>query len=217
MMTKERLLEALGKGLKAANLDLGEPIQQSLIRYIERLIQWNARHNLTAVRDPLDMVYKHLLDSLTLMPFLSNGRVLDVGTGAGLPGIPLALARPEQTFVLLDSNQKKILFVENVILSLPVRNATVALFRAEEYRPPELFQWVISRAFGSLETFVRLCGHLCHPEGSLVAMKGVMTPEELAALPAEYVIDRIEPVHIPGLEASRTLVFIKHARRALSD
>ena len=215
MIPKKILLKALTEGIKAANLNLtlSESVQQSFMRYIELLVKWNARHNLTAVRDPLDMIYKHVLDSLALIPFLSSGNTVDVGTGAGLPGVPLALVRPEQSFVLLDSNQKKITFIEHVILSLPLTNVTPILTRVEVYHPPELFQRVISRAFGSLSTFVRLCGHLCHQNGMLVAMKGIIDPEELADLPDGYVIEKIEPVQIPGLAAARSLVFIAHNRR----
>jgi len=222
-VTKKTILfNALSEGLQTAHLNISEAIQLQLIDYLELLVKWNTVHNLTAVRDPLEMVTRHVLDSLVLLPFLDDfcknrsldkASVLDVGTGAGLPGIPLALARPEHTLVLLDSNQKKISFVQHVILSLKLANATVVCTRVEKYQPDVPFDWVVSRAFASLSDFVVLSHHLCKEEGKLVAMKGVIDPTEIKAVPSDYVIEKIEPVEVPGLTAKRTLVFINRTKQ----
>ncbi len=190
------------------NLPITEEIQVKLIDYVGFLFKWNLVHNLTAVREPTEMIKRHLLDSLSLWPFLPVGRIIDVGTGAGLPGIPLALSRPESQIVLLDSNQKKITFVRHVILSLKLRNATAICTRVEKYRPDEQFDFVISRAFASLSEFVLLASHLCKKNGKLIAMKGAIDPLEVAAMSADFTIEKIEPVKVPELSASRSLAFI---------
>lgn len=209
MIKKAILSQALSEGLLAVKLDISEAIQEKLITYIELLVKWNVVHNLTAVRDPLEMVTRHVLDSLVLLPYLEeHASVLDVGTGAGLPGIPLALCRPEQSFVLLDSHQKKIAFVQHVILSLKVTNAIAVCERVEKHQPAALFDWVVSRAFASLSDFVRVSHHLCKRDGRLVAMKGVIDPAEVAAVSSDYTIEKIASVKVPGLMAERALVFI---------
>lgn len=216
-MIKKKLVDALAEGLSAANLNISEATQLQLIAYIELLNKWNAVHNLTAVRDPLEMVKRHVLDSLVLLPYFDDfcksrpqGQVslLDVGTGAGLPGILLALCRPERSFVLLDSNQKKIAFVQHVILSLKIENAVAISERVENYRPEVPFDWVVSRAFASLSDFTCLSHHLCKRDGRLVAMKGVIDSVEVTSVSSDYTIEKIEPVMVPGLAAARTLVFI---------
>lgn len=212
-----RLQEVLAEGLSAANLNISESTQLQFVEYIKLLVKWNAVHNLTAIRDPFEMVKRHVLDSLALLPDLDNfcknrspGQVsvLDVGTGAGLPGILLALCRPEQSFTLLDSNQKKIAFVQHVILSLKLSNVIAVCSRVEQYRSAVLFDWIISRAFASLSDFVALSHPLCKRDGKLVAMKGVIDPAEVANVSSDYVIEKIVPVQIPGLAAQRTLVFM---------
>lgn len=217
MIKKAILIEALSEGLLAANLSIAESTQLKLITYLELLVKWNTIHNLTAVRDPLEMVARHVLDSLVLLPYfddfcqrrpLGRATLLDVGTGAGLPGIPLALSRPEQTFVLLDSNQKKIAFIQHVILSLEMTNVVAVCERVEKYQPETPFDWVVSRAFASLSDFVRLSHHLCKRDGKLVAMKGVIDPAEVAAVSSSYTIEKMVSVKVPGLTAERTLVFI---------
>ncbi len=217
MTKKSLLIKALSEGLLAANLNIPESTQHQLLAYIELLVKWNAVHNLTAVRDPLEMVTRHVLDSLVLLPYLDDFcahrplkciRVLDVGTGPGLPGILLAICRPEQSFVLLDSHQKKIAFVQHVILSLKVTNAVAMCERVEKYHPKIPFDWVISRAFASLPEFVRLSRHLCQSDGRLVAMKGIIDPVEVAVVSSDYTIEKIESLRVPGLSRERNLVFI---------
>ncbi|HQY22771.1 MAG TPA: 16S rRNA (guanine(527)-N(7))-methyltransferase RsmG [Gammaproteobacteria bacterium] len=217
MIKKAILIKALSEGLSAANLSILESTQLQFVEYIELLVKWNAVHNLTAIRDPLEMVKRHVLDSLVLLPYFEafcknrpEGRVsvLDVGTGAGLPGILLALCRPEQSFVLLDSNQKKIAFVQHVILSLKVSNVIAVCDRVEKYRPEVLFDWIVSRAFASLSDFAHLSQHLCKPDGQLVAMKGIIDQVEVEKVSSDYRIEKMASVQIPGIEAERTLVFM---------
>ncbi len=208
-MSDPRSLSAmLATGIKACHLNLAASVQEKLIQYIELLSQWNKVHNLTAIRDPKDMIHKHVLDSLSLVPYLHSGKVVDVGTGAGVPGIPLALALSDLEFTLLDSNQKKITFVQHVILSLKLTNVRAICTRVEAYQPPEPFEWVVSRAFASLSDFIRLSQHLCQKEGRMIAMKGVIDPAEVATISSHLILEAIQPVKVPGVEASRTLVFI---------
>lgn len=205
MFPRAEAAKALALGVKSLNFNVQQKTQ--LIDFVECLARWNKVHNLTAVRDPLQMVQRHLLDSLTVLSFLSGNTVLDVGTGAGLPGIPLAIARPDVSFVLLDSNAKKLNFVEHVAGNLKLKNVRVVHTRVEKYA--ETFDCVISRAFSSLQTFIVSSGHLCQENGTLIAMKGPLSTMELAALPDRYTIVDIKPVCVPNLSAERFLVFIK--------
>lgn len=186
---------------------------KKLERFVELLEQWNGAYNLTAVRDPEEMVTKHLLDSLVLLPFLRDlsGPVLDVGTGAGLPGIPLAVSVPALHFVLLDSNGKKTRFVTHVMATLALRNVEVVQARVEDYRPAKPFVTVISRAFSSLQDFARLAGPACAPGGRLLAMKGVYPKQELEDIPAGFRLLAVHPLHVPGLDAERCVVEIEKA------
>jgi 16S rRNA (guanine527-N7)-methyltransferase len=208
VIQKEALTKTLQQGLAVLKVAENEVALEKLITYIETLHKWNAVHNLTAIRDPLEMVTKHLLDSLVLAPYLNTGRVIDVGTGAGLPGIPLAISNPTQKFVLLDSNQKKMTFVEHMILSLKLVNSVAVCARVEQYQPEQPFDWVVSRAFSSLADFVRVSAHLCKPSGRLVAMKGLVDPAEIAEIDSGWTIESIKQINVPGLNAARSLVFM---------
>jgi len=203
------ITKTLQQGLALLNIDLPAAAIEKLIDYIGLLHTWNGVHNLTAVRDPLEMVTKHLLDSLSIAAFVNTGTVIDVGTGAGLPGIPLSISNQTQNFVLLDSRQKKITFVEHVILSLKLVNCEAVCARVEQYKPVLAFDWVVSRAFASLADFVRLSAHLCKPSGRLVAMKAAVLPEEIAEIKFDWVVEKIVPINVPGLDANRSLVFMK--------
>jgi len=176
-----------------------------LLDFIELLAKWNATYNLTAIRTPAEMVSKHLLDSLSVLPYLQGRRIVDVGSGAGLPGIPLALASPEREFVLLDSNAKKTRFITHAMATLGLNNVQILHSRAEDYRPAELFATVISRAFASLREFVRLAGHLGAPHGALLAMKGEPPVDELNEMPAGYSAE-VHALKLPGLDAKRCVV-----------
>jgi len=216
-MSSIDLLAHLEQGIQACGFILEENAKAKLIAYVEILHKWNAIHNLTAVRDPQDMIARHILDSLTVYSIFAEPegavkQVIDVGTGAGLPGIILAICLPSYSFVLLDSHQKKMHFVQHVILSLGLKNAVSVSTRVEHYRPDCLFDWVISRAFSSLAQFVKSSGHLCAKDGRLIAMKGRVSEREYSALPAEYIIERSYPIRMPQIGVDKSLLFIKRIK-----
>lgn len=211
MSENKNLRKILRERLLDVKIDLTELAQEKIVQYLELLDKWNTVHNLTAIRDPFSMIDRHILDSLSLRSFIlgnPSSSILDIGTGAGLPGIPLAITCPNLSFILLDSQQKKINFVEHVILSLKLSNVLTACTRVEVYHPEKRFDWVVSRAFASLAVFVRVAGPLCEEGGKLIAMKGDIDEAELAALPEGYTIEQIQPIVIPGIEKVRSLVFV---------
>lgn len=177
------------------------------MRYLRLLAKWNAAYNLTAVRDPEDMIARHLLDSLVVLPYLAGARVLDIGSGAGLPGIPLAVARPELGFTLLDTNSKKTRFLTQAVGELALNNVEVVHSRVENYRPERKFDTLVSRAFAGIADMLALARHLCAPGGRFLAMKGAYPEEELAAVPAEYATE-VVALEVPGLKAQRHLVIL---------
>lgn len=193
-------LEALGLG------NLNHAQRRKLLAYIELLDKWNKVYNLTAVRDPLEMVTRHILDSLAILPYIRGPRVLDIGTGAGLPGIPLAIARPDAAFTLLDANAKKTRFVRQAAAELDLRNVEVVQARVEKYRPGRKFATLIARALGSLAVIVRGARHLCDEDGEFLLMKGAHPKPELADIPVEFKVIETVKLHVPGLEAERHLV-----------
>lgn len=201
-----RLLTA---GIAELGLQVTASAPAALSDYIEVLQQWNQRYNLTAVRDPSQMVSRHVLDSLAVAPFLHGDSILDVGSGAGLPGIPLAVAFPGRRFVLLDSNGKKIRFLTQVVTELGLRNAEVVQARAEDYRPAEGFATVTSRALASLADFLSWTMHLGGPGGRWLAMKGVRPEQELQKLPSGFRVIKVHPLKVPGLDAQRCMVEIQ--------
>jgi 16S rRNA (guanine527-N7)-methyltransferase len=199
----------LSQGLERLGLRLSPDAQEALLAYIALLGRWNRVYNLTAVRDPREMVTRHLLDSLAAAPFIKGPRVIDVGTGAGLPGIPLALAFPQWSFVLLDSHAKKTRFVTQASAELRLANVSVVNTRVEAYRPGLTFDTVICRAFGSLTEIIAMTRHLYGREGRLVAMKGELWPEEIAQVPADFRVRNVTAIQVPDLEARRHLVCIE--------
>lgn len=208
----KRLASAIGDGAAALGLDLGAGCQL-LARYLGLLQRWNRAYNLTAVRDPAEMVPRHILDSLAVVPFVHGRRVLDVGSGAGLPGIPLAVALPELDFHLLDASLKRTRFMEQARIELGLANVTVIRSRVEDLAGPWGFDSVISRAFASLEDFVSLCGPLCQPQGRLLAMKGQVPRRELPQLPAGWRLEASHRLHVPGLSARRSLLVLAPGNR----
>jgi 16S rRNA (guanine527-N7)-methyltransferase len=201
------LLKALQAGLQALGLELPPGAQEKLIVYIELLAKWNQAYNLTAVRDPGQMIARHLLDSLAILPLVRGPRVLDIGSGAGLPGIPLALARPDLQFALLDSNAKKTRFVIQVVAELGLKNVEVVHSRVENYRPAAKFDTLIARAFAGIADMLGVSAPLCAPGGRWLAMKGVYPQQELAAIPPDYQVET-RRLQVPGLDAERHVVII---------
>lgn len=203
------LAVSLGQGIEKLGLRLPPGVETRLLDYLTLLQKWNRVYNLTAIRDTPKLVSHHLLDSLAVLPHLSGERVLDVGTGPGLPGIPIALARPDWSVTLLDSNHKKTAFLTQAVGDLGIANAEVRRERVEQWRPPGAFEVIISRAFSELADFVRQAGHLLAPGGRFVAMKGLYPYEEIAQLPAGFRVERVEPLAVPGVEGERHLVMIE--------
>lgn len=205
------LAAQLADGLAALGVMLPSETQARLLQYHALIRKWNRVHNLTAMREPEMILIRHLFDSLAILPHISGLRLVDVGSGAGLPGIPLALAHPEWDVVLLESNHKKAVFLQQARIELKLKNVEIVTERAENFRPASGFDTVISRAFSSLADFVKLAGHLAREnEGRLAAMKGVYPHEELAQLPPPFIVEDIFHIGVPGLEAERHLVMIKH-------
>jgi len=199
----------LARGLSAMGLEADRDIQEKLLAYVALLVKWNRTYNLTAVRDPAEMITRHLLDSLTILPFLQLPRVLDVGTGPGLPGIPLALFRPAGKFILLDSNSKKTRFVNQAVMELGLPNVSVVQSRIEDYRPQERFNTVVSRAYSAIQTMLAGWRHVCAAGGRIIAMKGQYPRGELTGWPAGFRLLSVEPLQVPGLEAERHAVLIE--------
>lgn len=185
------------------------PVQrEQLEAYLQLLIKWSKTYNLTAIKDPDQMITHHLLDSLSIAPYLDNDRFVDVGTGAGLPGIPLATIYPDKQFVLLDSNVKKTRFCQQAAAELRLKNIEVVHSRVEKYHPAEKFGGVISRAYTSLTQMVNSCQHLLDKNGVYLAMKAQLAKQEAQTLPEGFQVD-VKPLMVLGLEAERCLVVIK--------
>jgi 16S rRNA (guanine527-N7)-methyltransferase len=201
---------ALVDGARELGLALDDEQVQKLLRLLDLVTEWNAKFNLTAIREPLDMVRKHLLDSLTVQPFVEGPFVTDVGTGAGFPGLPLAILNPQIRFTLVDSIQKKIRFVEHAAADLGLANVEAIAVRAEAYHPDQRATTVVSRALAALPTFVKQAGHLAARHGRLLAMKGRRPADEIAALPRGWT-HRVEPLRVPGLTDERTLVILERS------
>jgi len=200
--------DQLKRGLIALGLTLNRDTQQRLLEYVALIEKWNRVYNLTAIREPEKMVSHHLLDSLAVASHLHVKRLLDVGSGAGLPGIPLALADPDTHVTLLDSNHKKAAFLNQVVMELKLENAEVCSERVESWQTQHRFDVIISRAFSDMGEFVRSTRHLLAPAGMFAAMKGLYPYEEIDKLPPECKVRQVLPLAIPGLDGARHLVLI---------
>ncbi|MGH8717794.1 MAG: 16S rRNA (guanine(527)-N(7))-methyltransferase RsmG [Burkholderiales bacterium] len=198
--------ELLHNGLAELRLELKEHDRKRLLIYLDLLQKWNQTYNLTAVREPEKMVSHHLLDCLAVLPHLNANHVLDVGTGAGLPGIPLAIARANWQVTLLDSNHKKASFLRQVAMELMLTNVAVHCGRVEDVQ--SAFDLVISRAFAELGEYLRLAGKSCSAGGTIAAMKGIHPYEELRDIAPPFALNQVIKLNVPGLEAERHLVLI---------
>jgi 16S rRNA (guanine527-N7)-methyltransferase len=207
-MTPQAVLRR-GLGELALALPAGAP--ERLLAYLELLAKWNKTYNLTAIRDPVQAVSHHLLDSLAVLRELSDhaGALVDVGSGAGLPGIPLAIVEPARRVTLNDANEKKGAFLRQAVIELGLRNTDVHVGRAETWRPAERFAVVITRGFASLVKFISACRHLAAPTGVLAAMKGAYPHAELAELPADCDCSDVRRLKVPLLGAERHLVLCR--------
>jgi len=207
-MTPENALE---RGLHELNLNIEPASRHKLLAYADLLAKWNRTYNLTAIRDPMKMVSHHLLDSLSVLPHLPTGRLADIGSGGGLPGIPIAIAEPMRTVVLNEASLKKATFLRQATIELQLENAQVHAGRAEDWKPTQRFAVVISRGLSEIATFVACCRHLLAPGGVLAAMKGVLPSDELGQVPADMNCDHIVRLHVPFLSAERHLIFCSSA------
>jgi 16S rRNA (guanine527-N7)-methyltransferase len=198
---------ALREGAQELGLTLDARQAERLLALIELVAEWNTRVNLTAITAPDAMLKKHLLDSLTIVPHLSGDEIIDVGTGAGFPGLPLAIAEPRRRFTLIDSTQKKIRFVTHAVSVLGLHNVTAVHIRAEDYRPAVPASTVVARALGPVSRFIAEAGHLVRKGGRLIAMKGREPRAELASLPRGFT-GTIVRLHVPGLKDERHAVLL---------
>jgi len=202
------LAQRLAQGVKELRVPLPARAQERLLQYLTLLQKWNRVYNLTAVREADKMVSQHLLDCLAVAPHVGRATLLDVGSGAGLPGIPLALALPGSRVTLIDSNHKKAAFLRQAVTELRLDNAEVTCDRVENWNSAARFEVVISRAFSDLGEFVTLAGRHVAAGGCLAAMKGVHPYEEIAQLPQGWQVRAVSPLAIPGLRAQRHLVLL---------
>lgn len=204
------VLKKLDSLLSAADIALPDQQKHQLIGYVELLHKWNKAYNLTSVRDPMQMLVRHILDSIVVNPHLQGSRFIDVGTGPGLPGIPLAIVRPDAHFTLLDSLGKRVRFLRQVQHELGLSNIEPVQTRVEDFVAEPPFDGVISRAFASLQDMLSWCHHLpAKPEGRFYALKGVRPDDELAILPAGITLESVIRLQVPELDGERHLVILK--------
>ncbi len=206
------LSAVLGEGIDAMRLDVSPAQQDKLMDYLALMFKWNAVYNLTSLRDPMQMVTHHLLDSLAAVPAFAGARnVLDVGSGGGLPGIVLAIVRPDMKVSMIDTVHKKTAFLTQVKAELGLANVTVYTARVEQLQVSDKFDVITSRAFADLSDFVNWSSHLLADGGRYIALKGVAPKDEQERLPAEWKVDKVEPLDVPSLGAERHLVFIERS------
>lgn len=203
------MLNKLSRLLDQAGISLTDHQKNQLVAYVDMLNKWNKAYNLTSVRDPGEMLVRHILDSIVVAPHLQGQRFIDVGTGPGLPGIPLSIVRPESHFTLLDSLGKRVRFLRQVQHELKLDNITPVQSRVEAFPSEPPFDGVISRAFASLNDMVSWCHHLPGENGRFYALKGLLPEDEIASLPAEFSVESVVKLRVPQLEGERHLVVVK--------
>ena len=207
-MSREQQLAA---GLRALGIELSAEVQAKLLAYAAFLEKWNRTYSLTALRDPKLAVSHHLLDSLAILPYVREGSLLDVGSGGGQPGIPLAITKPELAVTLLDSNSKKTAFLQQAAIELSLKNVQVVTERVEAYQPAVPFAAITSRAFAELADFVGLTRHLLAPGGEWLAMKGQRPEAEMNKLPAGVSVTAVHRLDVPGVDGERHLVVMRES------
>ena len=206
----QQQVNSLEQGIKALKLNASSMQKQQLLAYLDLLVKWNRAYNLTAIRDINEMVSRHLLDSLSIVPYVDGSLWLDVGSGGGMPGIPLAIMFPNIAFTLLDSNGKKTRFLTQVVISLKLPNVTVVNARAESFNVEQPFTGIVSRAFSSLDDFINLTKHLSDSNTKWLAMKGLYPAEELQSLPDTFKVEANYQLAVPNCNGQRHLLIIKH-------
>ncbi|MGH8041386.1 MAG: 16S rRNA (guanine(527)-N(7))-methyltransferase RsmG [Rudaea sp.] len=210
MSDRANLHARLAAGIAELGLAPAPDECERLLDYLELLSRWNAAFNLTAVRTPADMIARHLLDSLAVAPFVRGDGLADLGSGAGLPGIPLAILEPARQFVLIDSNGKKVRFLREAVRTLALRNVRVEQLRVEDARGQ--YACITARAFASLREMLRLGGHLLAPDGIWLALKGQLTKDEILGMPAGFTISEVKPLRVPDLGAARQVAIIRRTQ-----
>ncbi len=204
-----QLRTQLDELIAQTDLEVSPRQREQLVGYVEMLNKWNKAYNLTSVRDPQEMLVKHIMDSIIVSTHLQGERFIDVGTGPGLPGIPLSIMNPDKTFVLLDSLGKRIRFIKQVLHELKIENVTPIQSRVEEYQPEDKFDGVLSRAFASMTDMVEWCHHLPKsPGGHFLALKGQLPQDEIEQLPEWCSVTDIKALNVPQLEGERHLVIL---------
>lgn len=210
-MSQSQWPAQLRQGLSAMELSVSDGQQEQLLAFLALLSKWNRAYNLTAVREPAEMVSRQLLDSLSLLSWVTTEHLLDVGAGGGLPGIPLAIVCPDKRFTLLDSNGKKTRFLNQCVLELGLDNVQVIHGRAEDCQPEQPFSQISSRAFTALDNLVNWCGELLATDGQFLAMKGQYPDDEVSALPAGWQVESSHSLKVPGADGERHLLIVTRA------
>ncbi|EEX50527.1 ribosomal RNA small subunit methyltransferase G [Pasteurella multocida] len=205
---EQQLSQKLETLLKQTALSITDQQKVQLVKFVLLLHKWNKAYNLTSVRDPIEMLVKHILDSIIISPYLEGERFIDVGTGPGLPGLPLAIINPDKQFVLLDSLGKRISFIRNAVRELGLNNVEPVLSRVEEYQPEQLFDGVLSRAFASLKDMTDWCQHLPNKDGYFYALKGIYRQDEVNELDQQFSVKNIYQLNVPELIGERHLIII---------
>ncbi|MGS2720969.1 16S rRNA (guanine(527)-N(7))-methyltransferase RsmG [Paraglaciecola aestuariivivens] len=208
-MLEQELLTVLKNSLKHTELEVSQAQQALLIQYVLLMHKWNKAYNLTSIREPQQMVIKHIVDSIVVAPLLEHSNYIDVGTGPGLPGIPLAIMCPDKHFILLDSLGKRVRFMKQVAYELKLSNIQPLQSRVEDYQSDIKIDGVLSRAFASLKDMLHWCQHLVDSQGVFLALKGQLPTDEIHGLPAGFTLQETIKLDVPGLEGERHIVKIK--------